>query len=133
MDAPGVATEPMIVLRVTLRRLPLGETPFGTRLEVPFEGTATSPHWTGERQVTGVDHLAVSSDGVAAIDVHTVISGDDETILYRGHGRSGPDGLREGVTFQTASDRLGWLNHTVALGRGSLDGQELTIELFQVT
>ena len=62
-----------------------------------------------------------------------VISGDDETILYRGHGRSGPDGLREGVTFQTASDRLGWLNHTVALGRGSLDGQELTIELFQVT
>ncbi len=127
-----MAAEPLMTLIVTVRPVPVGTTPFTVRTEIPFDGVATSPHWTGERLVTGVDHLTTTRDGVAAIDVHTVVTGDDETILYRGHGRSGPAGLREGVTFETASERLGWLNHTVAIGVGALDGNQLTIELYQI-
>jgi len=134
MDAPTVADEPMMTLMVTVHRVPVGATPFATRIEIPFEGVATSPHWDGERRVTGVDHLTVSNDGVAAIDVHTVVTGDDETIIYRGHGRSGgPNGLREGVTFETPCERLSWLNHTVAVGTGDLDGDQLTIRLYAIT
>ena len=132
MTPPRLSEAPMMTLQVTLRRIPLGRTPTGERTEVPFEGTATSPHWDGERSVSGVDHILRSSAGIAHIDVHTVITDGEESILYRGVGRGGPSGIVEGVTFETSSQRLDWLNTAVAIGRGSLAGNELTIELFQV-
>jgi hypothetical protein len=41
--------------------------------------------------------------------------------------------VREGVTFETASERLAWLNDTVAIGKGMLDGDRLRLELFRIT
>ena len=133
MGAPDVEHEPFMTLNLTLRRIPIGTTPYGTRLEVPFEGTATSALWDGERQVYGIDHIAVSTTGTARIDVHVIISGDNEVITYRGNGRGTEIGVREGVTFETASERLGWLNDAVAIGKGTLDGDHLLIELFRIT
>ena len=77
-----------MTLELTLRVMPIGATPFGSRLEVPFEGTARSELW---------------------------------------------DGDREGVMFETASERLAWLNDTVALGKGTPDGDHLQVELFRIT
>ncbi len=133
MGAPDVEQEPFMVLEVELRMMPVGATPYGTRLEVPFDGTATSRLWDGERAVTGIDHITVSTAGTAEIDVHVFISGDDEIVTYRGHGRGTPNGVREGVTFETASERLGWLNDAVAIGRGTVAGTHLTVELFLIT
>ena len=121
-----------MTLQVQLRRLPVGRTPIGDRVEVPFEGTASSPHWEGEWQVSGVDHIVRGTDGVAHLDVHTVVTNGEETVAYSAIGRGGPDGIREGVTFETASERLAWLNSAVAVGRGTLDGDRLTVELFLV-
>ena len=45
MGAPDVEHEPFMTLNLTLRRLPIGTTPYGTRVEVPFEGVATSELW----------------------------------------------------------------------------------------
>lgn len=122
-----------MVLEVDLRTMPVGVTPYGNRLEVPFDGIATSRLWDGERAVTGVDHITISTSDTAAIDVHVMISGDDEVITYRGHGRGTDVGVREGVTFETASERLAWLNDAVAIGKGTLDGDHLTVELFLLT
>ena len=133
MDAPKVADEPLMTLRVTLRRNDVGETPFRNRTEVPFEGAATSPHWEGEWRVTGIDHITRGTRGTSSLDVHTVITDGDETVMYHAIGRGGPGGIIEGVTFETASDRLAWLNETVAVGRALLDGIELTVELFRIT
>jgi hypothetical protein len=134
MGAPEVEHEPFMTLNLTLRRIPIGTTPYGTRLEVPFEGTATSELWEGERAVYGVDHIAVSTTGTARIDVHVIISGDDEVITYRGNGRGTAIGVREGVIFETASERVAWLNDTVAIGKGTLTGDDdLLIELFRIT
>jgi hypothetical protein len=133
MAAPDVEHEPFMTLNLALRRIPIGTTPYGTRVEVPFEGTATSSLWDGDRDVYGIDHIAVSSTGTARIDVHVIISGDDEVITYRGNGRGTAIGVREGVTFETASERLAWLNDTVAIGKGTLDGERLLIELFRIT
>lgn len=133
MGAPDVEQDPFMVLEVELRMMPVGATPYGTRLEVPFDGTATSRLWDGERAVTGIDHITVSAAGTAEIDVHVFISGDDEIVTYRGHGRGTPNGVREGVTFETASERLGWLNDAVAIGRGTIVGDHLTVELFLIT
>ena len=133
MAAPTVEQEAFMVLEVELRMHPIGTTPFGTRLEVPFEGTATSRLWEGERPVWGVDHITVRVADTAEIDVHVVIEGDDEVVTYRGHGRATAIGVREGVTFETASERLAWLNDAVALGVGTLTGDHLTVELFLLT
>ena len=35
----------LCTIRATLHYEPVGPTPSGKRLDVPFEGTATSPHW----------------------------------------------------------------------------------------
>lgn len=133
MAAPDVEQEPFMVLEVDLRMHPIGSTPFGTRLEVPFEGTATSRLWDGERSAWGTDHITISATGTAEIDVHVVIEGGDEVVVYRGHGRGTDAGVREGVTFETASERLAWLNDAVALGKGTVVGDHLTVELFLLT
>jgi Protein of unknown function (DUF3237) len=134
MGAPEVEHESFMTLSLTLRRIPIGATPYGTRVEVPFEGTATSTLWDGERAVYGIDHITLSATGTSCIDVHVIISGDDEVITYRGNGRStAAVGVREGVTFETASERLGWLNDIFALGKGTRDGNHLLIELFRIT
>jgi hypothetical protein len=133
MSAPEVEQVPFMTLRLTLRRIPIGATPFGNRLEVPFDGTATSELWDGDREVSGIDHITVSSTGTARIDVHVIISGHGEVVTYRGNGRGTSIGVREGVIFETASERLAWLNDTVALGKGTVDGDKLLIELFRIT
>ena len=81
MAAPDVEQEPFMVLEIDLRMHPIGSTPFGTRLEVPFEGTATSRLWDGERSAWGTDHITISATGTAEIDVHVVIEGGDEVFV----------------------------------------------------
>lgn len=133
MGAPDVEHESFMTLSLTLCRLPIGTTPYGTRVEVPFEGMATSQLWDGQREVYGIDHITLSTTGTSRIDVHVIISGDDEVITYRGNGRSTAIGVREGVIFETASERLAWLNDTFAIGKGTRDGNHLLIELFRIT
>ncbi len=133
MDAPTIAPQPLITLRLTLSRNDVGATPFRNRTEVPFEGTATSPHWEGEWRASGIDHITRGDRGTSSLDVHTVLTNDDETVMYHAIGRGGPAGIVEAITFETASERLAWLDEAVAVGRGELDGTELVVELFQVT
>ena len=81
----------------------------------------------------GIDHIVVSTTGTSRIDVHGIISGDEEVITYRGNGRSIAIGVREGVIFETASERLAWLNDAFAIGKGTRNGDHLLIELFRIT
>lgn len=135
MTAPTIDDTPFITLDVELRPVAIGTPPWGARSEVFFDGTATSRHWDGEWNVSGIDHIVSGTNAIARIDVHVFISdpSSDEVITYRGHGRGGPTGVVEGVTFETASERLSWLNEIVAVGRATLDGAHLTVELFRLT
>jgi Protein of unknown function (DUF3237) len=133
VSAPAVSPDPFMTLDLTLRPIPIGTTPYGERLEVPFEGTAVSELWEGTREVSGIDHITVSTTGAARIDVHVIISGDGEVIIYRGSGRGTSIGVREGVIFETSSDRVAWLNDAVAVGKGTIDRNHLTVELFLIT
>jgi Protein of unknown function (DUF3237) len=93
MGAPEVEHESFMTLSLMLRRIPIGETPYGTRVEVPFEGTATSTLWDGERAVYGIDHITLSTTGTSCIDVHVIISGDDGAALHRPLIRHGATAL----------------------------------------
>ena len=75
-----------------------------------------------------------SPDGTSRLDVHTVIGTGDEVVAYRGTGRARTEvgSVLEGVVFETASERLAWMNAAVAVGVGRVRSGTLVVELFRI-
>lgn len=118
----------------SLRARMVAAAPGGTRIDFPFEGMATSPHWEGERPVKGVDYVTVRSDGNMTLDIKAVIGEKRESVGYTATGVSlavGRTGARpqELIMFQTSNEDLAWLNDVVAVGLGSVDEGVLKIEV----
>ena len=74
-------------IEAKLKFTPIGGTATGFRVDVPFEGTATSSHWEGERQVVGVDIVRVGSDGVQALEIRARIGEGADAVAYQAIGR----------------------------------------------
>lgn len=115
----------------------IGKTPGGTRIDFPFEGTATGPHWEGERPVSGVDYVTVRSDGNMALDIHAVIGEKREAVSYRGKGVSivNPDrsaNPKELITFETGNEDLAWLNNEIGVAFGHGEGNKITVRVYLV-
>lgn len=115
----------------------LGSGPAGMRIDFPFEGTATGPHWEGERSVRGVDYVTVRSDGNMVLDIRGVIGEKKEAVAYRGIGVSiaNPDRSadpRELITFSTGNEELSWLNDEVAVAFGHGEAGKITLDIYLV-
>lgn len=115
----------------------IGKAPGGMRIDFPFEGSATSPHWDGERPVRGVDYATVRSDGNMDLDIRAVIGEKREAVSYRGSGVSiaHPDNSadpKELVTFETANEDLSWLNNEIGVVFGHGEAGKLTLEFYLV-
>lgn len=115
----------------------IGKTPGGMRIDFPFEGTATGPHWEGERPVRGVDYATVRGDGNMDLDIRAVIGEKREAVAYRGSGVSiaYPDNSadpKELITFQTANEDLAWLNSEIGVVFGRGEAGKLSLELYLV-
>lgn len=115
----------------------IGKTPGGMRIDFPFEGTATGPHWEGERPVRGVDYVTVRSDGNMALDVHAVIGEKREAVSYRGNGVSivNPDQSadpKELITFETGNEDLAWLNNEIGVAFGHGEDGKITLRIYLV-
>ena len=115
----------------------IGKTPGGMRIDFPFEGTATGPHWEGERVVSGVDYATVRGDGNMDLDIRAVIGEKREAVSYRGSGVSiaNPDNSadpKELVTFQTGNEDLAWLNNEIAVVFGHGEDGKLSLEFYLV-
>jgi len=115
----------------------LGAAPAGMRIDFPFEGTATGPHWEGERPVKGVDYVTVRGDGNMDLDIRATIGEKRETVAYRGGGVSiaYPDQSaepRELLTFQTGNEDLGWLNNEIGVAFGKGAAWKLSVEVYLV-
>lgn len=113
----------------------IGKTPAGMRIDFPFTGTATGPHWEGERAVKGVDYATVREDGNMNLDIRAVIGEKRQTISYRGSGVSivNPDrsaNPKELVTFETGNEDFSWLNDEVAVVFGHGDSGKLELEFY---
>lgn len=112
----------------------LGHMPAGTRIDFAFEGTATGPHWEGERPVRGVDYVTVRGDGNMDLDIRATIGEKRETVAYRGTGVSiahedNTASPQELLTFQTGNQDLAWLNTVVGVALGT-GGQDITLEVY---
>ncbi len=119
-------------IEAKLNFIPIGPTPSGRQLHIPFEGTATSSHWEGERAVSGVDYVTVGKDGNAELYIRAILGSGDDVVAYEAHGRGGADGIKELITFRTASADLAFLNGAVAVAVGRTEGNKLSLTLYLV-
>ena len=121
--------EPFATLTGTLDFKMQGKMPAGLRLDAHFAGTVTSDHWEGELPVTGIDYVTVRADGIAELFIRASMGEGDDVVSYEANGRQTPDGIIETIYFQTASEKFAHLNGAVGVATGSVDGQELTLEI----
>jgi hypothetical protein len=129
--------EPFCTIQAEMGRRIVGDAPSGMRIDFPFQGTATSEHWEGERPVDGVDYVSLRSDGNMDLDIHATIGEKRETVGYRGSGVSivSPDGSaepRELITLQTGNEDLAWLNNEIGVALGKGEAGKLTVEVYLV-
>lgn len=129
--------EPFCTFEGQLGMKVIGKTPAGMRIDFPFEGAATSPHWEGERPLRGVDYATVREDGNMALDIRAVIGEKREAVSYRGSGVSiaNPDKTadpRELITFETGNEGLAWLNNEIGVVLGHGGAGKLTLEFYLV-
>ncbi|HVR32715.1 MAG TPA: DUF3237 family protein [Acidimicrobiia bacterium] len=125
-------------IKATMSPRIVGNGPSGMRVDFPFEGTATSPHWEGERPVAGVDYVTFRSDGNLSLDIHGVIGEKRDSVGYTATGVSisvskAEAHPKELITFHTGNEELAWLNTEVAVAFGKgLDGAiDLDIHLIR--
>ena len=129
--------EEFCTIEAELRMNVIGKAPGGTRIDFPFKGTATGPHWEGERPVSGVDYVTVRSDGNMALDIHAVIGEKREAVSYRGNGVSivNPDQSadpKELITFETGNEDLAWLNNEIGVAFGHGEDGKITLRIYLV-
>ena len=124
-------------IKATMAPRMLGKMPQGARIDFPFEGTATSSHWEGERPVKGVDYVTVRLDGHMDLDIRATIGEKRETVAYRGGGVSIAKSPTEAtpqelITFRTGNEDLAWLNTAVGVGLGGGEGGTISITIYIV-
>jgi hypothetical protein len=129
--------EEFCMITATMSPRMLGKMPGGTRIDFPFEGTATSRHWQGERAVRGVDYVTVRGDGHMDLDIRGTIGEKRETVAYHGAGvslvKSPTEAMpQELLTFETGNETLDWLNTAVGIGLGGGESGGLTLTIFVV-
>ncbi|MEM1334505.1 MAG: hypothetical protein AAGG08_13715 [Actinomycetota bacterium] len=128
------SSTPLCTIVATLRFKPIGKLATGMKLDVPFEGVATSERWEGEWRVEGTDDVTIGADGIQQLDIRGRISNGERTIKYAAIGRGTNDtGPQELMTFETADEELADLNSTVAVAFGSIDGDQLTLHVESLT
>lgn len=115
----------------------IGKTPAGVRIDFPFEGTATSEHWEGERPVRGVDYVTVRADGNMDLDIHGIIGEKKEAVSYKAIGVSITNDdqsadPKELLVFQTGNEELAWLNNEIAVAFGHGAEGRITLEIYLV-
>lgn len=115
----------------------IGKAPAGMRIDFPFEGTATSEHWDGERPVKGVDYATVRSDGNMVLDIHAAIGEKREQVAYRANGVSIANedqsaDPKELIVFETGNEDLAWLNNEVGVAFGHGAGGKITLEIYLI-
>ncbi|HEU4320418.1 MAG TPA: DUF3237 family protein [Acidimicrobiia bacterium] len=129
--------EKFCTVEATLDMRIIGKTPAGMRIDFPFEGTATSEHWDGERPVKGMDYVTVRSDGNMDLDIHGTIGEKRDTVSYTATGVSIANedqsaDPKELIVFSTGNEDLAWLNNEVGVAFGHGAGGKITLDMYLI-
>jgi hypothetical protein len=115
----------------------IGKAPAGMRIDFPFQGTATSEHWEGERAVQGIDYVTVRSDSNMSLDIRATIGEKREAVSYKGSGVSIVNedqsaDPKELIVFETGNEDLAWLNDEVAVAFGHGAAGKITLDIYLI-
>lgn len=129
--------EPFCEITASMTPRMLGNMPLGTRIDFPFEGVATSEHWEGEREVSGVDYVTLRPDGNMDLQIRGTIGSKRDTVAYEAIGVSLGVSKTEArpqelITFQTGNEELAWLNDVIGVGLGHGEGLDLSLTIYIV-
>ncbi len=140
----GVAIELVPFATATIRikePIMLPNTPRGTRaiIEVPeatYEGERMRAKLKG---VAAADWVTVGPDGTASLDVRLTVETDDGALIFVSYG--GRTDVSEGIgaapvystpLFETGDERYAWLNKVQTVAKGTIEGDVLTYEIYEV-
>ncbi|WJR77437.1 DUF3237 domain-containing protein [Bradyrhizobium sp. NP1] len=132
---------------------PIGAAPTGTRRIVPVEGgTFAGDRLRGIVLPGGSDWITIRSDDAWHLDVRIVLQTDDDqriAMTYQGLRHGPPEIMalvnrgepvdpstyyfRSVATFETASQRYGWMNGIFAVGKGYRPPEGPCYGVFEVT
>ena len=128
-------------IEVTLSDLiQVGAGPSGDRLIVEVaEASATGDRLRGRlRGRAAADWLSING-GVGTLDVRATIETEDGAVIYMQYG--GRTDVTNGMgsapiymapRFETSDERYRWLNTVQAVGKGTLEGNVLHYEVYEV-
>jgi hypothetical protein len=118
----------------------LPNTPAGTRVIVEVDNfTVEGDRLRGRNKGTAAaDWLTIGPEGTGTLDVRATMETDDGAVVFAYYqGRrdfsSGLDApLYTAPKFETGDDRYAWLNKIQAVGKGMLEGNRLTYEIYEL-
>jgi hypothetical protein len=132
--------EPLVQLSLTMRRVPIGPTPTGMRVNLELEG-GSEPGGRVQGRVRGTDYLTIRQDGLLELNVQATLTSDDgELVAINGtgvgvHTADGSVSGRLALRFGTAGPGLSWMNTILGIAAtranmetGSLDMVVHTLE-----
>ena len=132
---------PLTTATITLAEpMPIGDGPAGLRLIIEV----ASAEFSGDRLrgsmkgSAAADWLTINGT-VGTLDVRATMETHDGALIFMQYGgrtdvTNGPGGapLYVTPTFETADERYTWLNSIQAVGKGQLDGPNLTYEWYEL-
>lgn len=131
---------PLCTAQLVLERpVRIKDAPFGTRFSIGIlEGKVAGDRLSGTLKGPAGDWFAMGAGGAGRLHVHGQIETDDGALVYIEY--EGRQNLSQGTgaplyvapTFQTGDERYAWLNHVQAIGKGTIEGANLTYEWFEV-
>ena len=118
----------------------VGATPHGNRRIYYVTGGAfEGPKLKGEVLPGGGDWALIRPDGVLDLNVRATLRTDDGALIYtvyKGFIRGAPDSpdfyFRTAPTYETGSEKYGWLNQIVAVGVGKLTPTGVSYNVYEV-
>jgi hypothetical protein len=124
---------------MTLREpVMIADSPLGTRMI--FE--VASATVTGDRlqatlrnEAASADWVTVGPNGVCTLDVRLTLETHDGAVIlstYRGRTTIASGIVYSAPIYDTGDDRYQWLNAIQAVAKGTLDGNLLTYEIYEV-
>ena len=106
-----------------------GETPYGIRHDVHYEGEITGDLISG--QMSGIDYMNLRPDGVDEVNTRaTIETADGAYISVQITGYADDDGniTDSYVRFLSGYEKYKWVNDTVFFGKG----KSLTADTFEI-
>ena len=119
----------------------ISDGPFGTRIVIDISGC----HYEGERikakqkGSAAADWALLAPDGTATLDVRLTLETDDGALIFVSYkGKMdcsrgiGAEPIYSAPIFETGDQRYAWLNKIQAVAKGTLEGELLTYEIYEL-